>query len=222
MASCRELIEEFISQGGERGALSGNLDYKAAISWPKKGTDERAKLIRHMIAFANSRDGGYLLIGVDDKTKKPIGLTGQQLASWDVSSVVESLDPYAGPVPVLDICQADLPSGEVLVLVRIAPFSEQPVVCLRDHIETGVGTRPRRTLLRKGALYVRTTGASTTEANTEPLLRELLDRACIKKGAQLLQQIGDLLAAHGITSPQARTNQYDEEISTDFMEMGWP
>jgi hypothetical protein len=47
--------------------------YKTAMSAPG---DHRAwaKLAKHVIGLSNRKDGGYLLIGVEDGTLKPLGL----------------------------------------------------------------------------------------------------------------------------------------------------
>ncbi|MCJ7667142.1 MAG: ATP-binding protein, partial [Anaerolineae bacterium] len=41
------------------------------LTLPLKTKDDKAKFVKHVIALANTPRGtGYLLIGVDDKTKK--------------------------------------------------------------------------------------------------------------------------------------------------------
>ncbi|SRR5712692_5769038 len=223
MTNCADVIAELLAQGGERGGVpfSDNVDYKGAIAWPERGSDERARLIRHIIGFTNARDGGYLLIGVDDTTKNAIGLTVDQAHSWDVSRLTEVLAQFAAPVPVVDVCQAELPGGELMVAVHIAPFQEQPSVCIQEHTTRRPGSDHERRILRVGALYVRTSGASTREVNSESMMRELLERAYLKKGDKLLQQIRELLQAHGL-KPTEPELPFENQIESDMGEMGWP
>ena len=54
-----------------RGIESEVLDYKAAQSWNQLTRTGRAKLVRHMTAFANTK-GGYLVIGVGEDRKSVV------------------------------------------------------------------------------------------------------------------------------------------------------
>ena len=71
-----------------RGVESDELDYKAAMNWNLLSKSGRAKLVRHCLAFANTR-GGYLVIGVgEDASGHPSdyqGLTKEELHSFDPS-----------------------------------------------------------------------------------------------------------------------------------------
>jgi hypothetical protein len=94
--ACADLIDQQLAQAGE----GSTVDYKASMSWPSKGTGERARLVRHIIGFSNARDGGYLLIGVDDVTKKATGLTPEDASSWNPTHITEAVSQFGAPPPL--------------------------------------------------------------------------------------------------------------------------
>jgi len=215
---CADLIDQLLAQAGE----AATVDYKAPMAWPAKATDERARLVRHIIGFANARDGGYLLIGVDDATKKPIGLTAGQANSWNITHVVEAVAQFGAPPPRIAICQDTAPSGELLVAVHIAEFEVQPTVCIQECARKAPGPDADRLILRKGALYIRTGAASTREVESEAMMRDLLRRANAKTGDSLLRQIKELLDLHWPNAPEAKSAELRRRIEADLQDMKWP
>jgi predicted HTH transcriptional regulator len=73
-----QMVRDLLAQGSE-----SRVDYKTAMSAP---SDRRAwaKLAKHVIGLSNRKDGGYLLIGVEDETHTPLGLTDEQVATCRV------------------------------------------------------------------------------------------------------------------------------------------
>lgn len=98
-----------------------------------------------------------------------------------------------------------------MVAVRVAPFVEQPLVCTKS-VRDDAGTP----IVREGAIYIRTSGTETKEIATEAEMRELLDRAYIKKADQLLHKIKALIDAHwpGLAAepPQEMLARMDEDL----------
>lgn len=213
--SCDDLVRDLLAQGGE-----GTTDFKAATPWPAKGSDERARLIKHMIGYSNARDGGYLLIGVDDLTKQATGLTDAQARTWDPSSLAEALDQFAAPPPRLKVCQGRTDANHLLVAIHIAEFADQPTVCIREHASS-VGAPAKRMILRKGALYVRH-GASTKEIDNEALMRELLRRAYIKNAQALLQQIKELIDLYWPRAQPPPDAAIRARIQDALRDVPWP
>lgn len=207
-----QLVRDLLAQGSE-----SYVDYKTAMAAP---ADKQAwaKVAKHVIGLSNRRDGGFLLIGVEDGTLRPIGLTSQQVATWDAAKVNAALAPYAMPGPVVQVIRGALPDGKVLVAVRVVPFEEQPLVC----IKSVPGERGKAPILRRGALYIRTEGTETREISTEAEMRELLGRAYVKKADRLLMEIKALIDAHwpGATLPP--TAALVSAIDVDLAEMPWP
>lgn len=180
-----QLIRELLAQGSE-----SHVDYKSARSAPSN-RPAWAKLAKHVIGLSNRKDGGYLLIGVEDSTLKPVGLTDDQVATWDAASVDTALAPYAAPRPVVQVFRGSLGDGTVLLALRVTAFEEQPLVCTKS-----VTDDRGRTILREGALYIRTEGTETKEVTTEAEMRELLSRAYVKRAERLLYDIKALIDVH--------------------------
>jgi len=61
-----------LEQRLEGGEETQTFDIKAAMVWDVK------VLVKHILAMANVRDGGVILIGVGDKTFERQGVTDKQ------------------------------------------------------------------------------------------------------------------------------------------------
>ena len=83
-----------------RAVESDELDYKAHQSWNTMTRAAKAKIVRHLAAFANTR-GGYLVIGVgEDSSGYPgvlQGLSDEESASFDPSKVGAFVKNYIEP-----------------------------------------------------------------------------------------------------------------------------
>jgi predicted HTH transcriptional regulator len=180
-----DLIQELVAQGSE-----SKVDYKGPMRFPTDNKG-RAEIARDVIGWSNSRDGGYLLIGVEDMTYEAIGLSDTDAKTWDQANVTESIGAFASPAPSVEIFRGNSNGGALLVCVRIVPFQDQPLVCIRDQ-----QALDKKFITRRGALYVRTHGTQTKEITTQDELRQLLDWAYTKKSEHLLGQIKDLIDAH--------------------------
>jgi len=190
--------------------------YKTAMSAPG---DHRAwaKLAKHVIGLSNRKDDGYLLIGVEDGTLKPLGLDPNQVATWDAAKVNAALAAYAAPRPVVQVIRGSPEDGTVLLALRVAPFEEQPLVCTRS-----VADDRDKTILREGALYIRTEGTETREVSTEAEMRELLSRAYVQRAERLLSDIKALIDAHWAANGPSPGPGLISAIEQDLAEMRKP
>lgn len=206
-----QLVRDLLAQGSEL-----HVDYKSARAAP---SDKRgwAKLAKHVVGFSNRKDGGYLLIGVEDGTLRPIGLSPKQVASWDAARVNAALAPYAAPRPVVQVFHGSLEDGTVLVALHVVPFAEQPLVCT-----TSINDEQGKPILRAGAIYIRTEGTETKEVSTEGEMRELLARAYVKKADRLLMEIKALIDAHWPGTAPLPVAALFSAIEQDLTEMAWP
>lgn len=57
-------------------------------------------LVKHILAMANVRDGGVILIGVGDKTSERQGVTDKQRSTYDLDTMRDQLAKYADPTRV--------------------------------------------------------------------------------------------------------------------------
>src|SRR5947208_13272834 len=66
---------------------------------PRSSKQLFAKVVRATLGMANRRDGGLVVVGIDDSggVLDPIGLTAAVLETWKYDDVANSLAEYADP-----------------------------------------------------------------------------------------------------------------------------
>src|SRR5262245_44325186 len=86
-------LSRFIEAAGE----SGNIDAKGPLSWD--GGEASAGLTKDILAFANSRDGGVIVIGKDEAAGKFVltGLTTDQAESFETTKVATWVNNRCAP-----------------------------------------------------------------------------------------------------------------------------
>ena len=169
-----------------RGVESDELDYKAAMNWNLLSKSGRAKLVRHCLAFANTR-GGYLVIGVgEDASGHPSdyqGLTKEELHSFDPSTVTSFIHRLTDPPINFTIERPEI-DGKRYVIFAIKPFSSLPHICA-----SGVDGE-----LQQGVFYIRTKGASSRPAVSAMEMQGLIRRALRNQRAMLGQMLRGILS----------------------------
>ena len=152
-----------------RAVESDELDYKAHQSWNTMSKTAKAKIVRHLAAFANTR-GGYLVIGVgEDKSGYPgdlHGLSDEESSSFDPSKVGAFVKNYIEPQIDFTI-ERPVVDGKRFAVFVVKPFSSMPHVCCQavEHE------------LREGVFYIRTADASSRPAVRAIELHQLIQRA---------------------------------------------
>jgi len=158
------------------GILTGGRELR---NFEVKGAGSRAdtqlvvKVIRAGLSMGNLRDGGYVLIGLDDRRLEEMqpGLTENQAASWSFDDVARKFSEYSDPPLVFDLSELALTNGACVVLIKVSEFIDVPHICARQYDGA----------LRKGALYVRSRGAAETVEVCDPVeMREVIDLAAGK------------------------------------------
>src|SRR6185312_7244085 len=148
-----ERIRQLIALGNE----NRNLDYKAPFSWATSGKDEKYGIIKDVLAFSNTRDGGVILVGVDDKTGQHIGLSAEEAASFDQTKFNDFVHVYTDPRHTCNVYRRIL-DGKNIVAIEIPEFKDVPILCKQVAVSPA---DPNKILLRKAALYIRTDKASS-------------------------------------------------------------
>lgn len=141
-----------------------------------------ARVARACLGLANRRDGGRIIIGVDEQggVLTPVGLSDADLATWRYDDVAAALASYADPALTFDLYTREY-QGTQFVVLEVQEFDELPILCKLTYQEPPPG---RQVILRAGACYVRSRRKpETSEIPTQTEMRELLDLA-IEKGVR--------------------------------------
>lgn len=157
------------------------VEYKA---WMDTSQPEvRAKLARHIAALAN-HGGGYLIFGVDDKTRQPQGTTelGAELFNQDAISAI--VKRYLEPR--IQVRVDDAEHGGVRYPVVIVPsHGARPVIAAADGPQDDKG---RPIGIRQGEIYIRAAGPESVQIKHADDWNTLLER-CLSHRSDLLGKI---------------------------------
>ncbi|MET0332724.1 MAG: RNA-binding domain-containing protein, partial [Rhizobacter sp.] len=161
------------------------LDWKATLS------DHKDRLTEHLMAFANQRNGGSLVFGINNEGK-PIGIDASNVAS--IANTLANLGRDAVEPPlVIDHAVVDY-SGTSILLVHIPEQSVKPVHRRGKSIEeTWVrsgGTTRKASRQEVGGLMMDSASPRWEELRASPLLdvndvERMLDLEAV---AKLLQR----------------------------------
>lgn len=160
------------------------------------------------MAMANRRDGGRVIIGVEDTGTSliPTGLTPDELSTWRFDHVGDSLASYADPPVAFEIEILEYTNAS-FVIITVAEFEEIPVLCKRDY----------QGVLRDGACYVRSwRKPESVEVPSHSEMRDLLDLAADKQVRRFYRRA----TAAGLLQPapteQSSTELYDAELPEEL------
>lgn len=139
-----------------------------------------AKVVRAVLGMANRRDGGFIIIGVEDVSGKinPIGMNDDDLRTWKYDDVADLIGEYSDPSISFEL-EIQENENRKYVLLIVKEFPDIPIVCKKNY-----SNNDGREILRKGACYVRSRRKpETTEIPSQEDMRDLLDLA-IEKGVR--------------------------------------
>lgn len=166
-----QLLEAF-ARGEQR-----HIEFKA--DGPLSDADYRARVIRAMLGMANRRDGGSVVLGVDDKDPtSSSGMSGPNVVAWTkFDDVADQVARYADPSIEFTITTVVSGAGTYVVL-DVEEFREVPVLCKKAYHRPGGDT-----ILRHGALYVRSSAGriETREVSNPTEMRALIELASEKR-----------------------------------------
>jgi hypothetical protein len=200
-------IRELIALGTE----SRNVDYKGPFSWAAAGKDEKVKIVKDVLAFANARDGGLILVGVDDATCQYVGLSDDEFSSFDQTKFNDFVHIYTEPKHTCNVYRRGL-DGKKIVLIEIPEFTDVPIVCKQ---EAPSSADPHKLLLRRATLYKRTDRATSEAIDDADELRELLNRALLRRQDELMNAINRIINPQLQPTPLARPQYVAEAAETD-------
>ena len=205
-------LQSYVDAAGENGAF----DAKGPCSWSDDAT--KAALAKDIVAFANSAGGGAIVIGkseLADSTFAIDGLSPSQAASFNTTDVGTWVNSRFDP-PVSLTCNPINVAGSLLVVIVVAEFQDTPSMCVREWSPTG-----GKAVLQQGAVYVRTSDAESKPLKKPSEFRALIDRAVLKRQAQIREIFDSALA--GQLAPRVPTDaqkfaEQAKAIESDIIE----
>jgi predicted HTH transcriptional regulator len=140
------------------------LEFKGAMSWNKN------QLVKDILAMANVQDGGRIVFGVTDETFQRVGLSEDQASTFKIDDMRDQIAPYADPRVVFKVQSAEDRGGLRYVVIDVAPFEDQPVICKRDGTD-----------VHAGVIYFRSQAQKPQSARVANAadMREIVDRAVV-------------------------------------------
>lgn len=174
-----------------------NCDFKDSFSWADLNRNEQCEIIKDIIAMTNTKDGGRIVIGAEDRTFNVKGLSDEQLKSFDVTQINNLLHEYTDPKHSCSVKQVTI-DDKNLIIIEVPEFTEDIIITKKDS-----------SCFARGRIYIRTDAASSEMVPSNHEMRELIGRAITKKGDNLLASINTLIKGKPIIEELAN---YDEDI----------
>jgi hypothetical protein len=187
-------------------AETPNLDYKAGFTWTQNNRDKKYELVRDLMAMANTKDGGRVVLGVRDGDFELIGLPDDIYTSLDPNNVVQMLHDVGAPKVKCTVSKPEV-DGKRLVVLDVVEFGETPVIC-----QTFAKGMDGKVILREGAIYIRTEAATSEEIKSPEEMRDLLNRALARRKEDLLQSIGRVLSGRPTVPSEDALQHYAPEV----------
>lgn len=160
-----------------------HIEFKSSTPWKEK--EFKAKITKSILAMANLKDGGWIVVGNEeqsDGTYKAVGMSQSDYDSYDSDSVKDFAKDYADPYVNISVLKLEH-DNKKFVLIRIEEFDVSPVICKRAYGD----------IMHRGKIYSRSTGKpETIEVPSETEMREIINMAVDKKMRQHIKWLTDL------------------------------
>src|SRR5262245_2924910 len=183
-------------------------DAKRAMTWDNHV--ESAGLAKDILALANTRDGGAIVIGKREDSGKFFldGLTPDQKASFDTTKVAQWVNARCAPPVTLTVYHFDR-DGTSLVVITVAEFGDIPVICTKDFNDP----KTSKPILREGAIYVRTANTASEPLRRSEDVRALIGLATRKQADQLIASFEAVMKGRPLIPPPQVEDPYQAELA---------
>lgn len=203
--NCNMITEQQLAEIIAFGREQHYVEFKG----PGLKTDKQllTKVIRAMIGMANRRDGGLVIIGVNEVEGRldVVGLNAGELATWKHDHLADSVYAYSDPTISFDTGPLAHDGATVLV-IEVHQFDDVPVLCKKSYGD----------VLSEGALYIRgRRKPETTLVRSVIDMRDLLDLSTEK---YLRRMLGTLKGA-GIDMGKLVSPSDEERFSDQLGEL---
>lgn len=184
----QDQLNQIVRDAGE----NDSIDAKAACDWDNNVNS--ASLTKDILAFANTRGGGVLVIGKSESSDGSFTLTGvdeAQARSFEATTISQWVNARCEP-PVVLSAGTHRYDGKLFVILSVDEFAECPVLCLRRFDKPN----SREPILRESTVYVRKNVSSRPIDNAEDL-RRIVALAAFKKREELFERINAIVTGAG-------------------------
>jgi len=186
---------------------SKNLDYKQSMNWATATTHQKAAVVKDALSMVNTQDGGKIIFGVRDADFEPIGMPDDDLESFDATRFADFLNRYADPSFACGVHKHTIDDRK-FVVIDVPEFTTVPIICKADSNDA-----QGHQVLKRGAMYIRTNRASSESVPDAEAMRELMNRAVVKRGDELLRMVERLIKGKPIALDEQSANEIMAEIA---------
>ena len=183
-------LKRLLESPGERQ----NVDYKSSACFDGKD-DFSLKLLKHIQGMANS-DGGYIVIGFTERGSRPLqpdpNHTDKKASTYDTTTVSKAVNASVARGQSVGVTVHPTEyEGRIYPILAVQPFKRQPVVCRSD----------KGKILRNSTVYVRRSGAETSELSTPQDWEDLIDRCVERRWDEFVKQYGGMFDSMADRTP---------------------
>jgi Putative DNA-binding domain len=186
---------------------SKNLDYKQSMNWATATAHQKAAVVKDALSMVNTQDGGKIIFGVRDADFEPIGMPDDDVESFDATRFADFLNRYADPSFACAVHKLTIDDRK-FVVIDVPEFNTVPIICKAD-ANDGQGHQ----VLKRGAMYIRTNRASSEAVPDAETMRELTNRAVVKRGDELLRTVERLIKGKPVALDEQSANEIMAEIA---------
>ena len=177
-----EKISELFTLNKEKTKLirreSATLEFKEAFNF-----GSMAMYFRTIASFAN-RNGGYIIFGIKDKPREPIGLKEKSLDSFEnlkIEEFTNNLNEYFSPEITWEHCTYEF-DGKSFGIIYIHELENKPSICKKNY-----ENKEDKYSLKDGDIYYRYAGRSQKIRHSE--LIEIIDNKRKKEEKMWLEYL---------------------------------
>ena len=208
MPISRQTFADWIAMGREQSGV----EFKGPGPFNSKHL--LGKVMRAMIAMANHRDGGYVVLGVDEPKEQLIltGLSQEHRDTWAYSTLADKLSSYADPA-VTFILSELLYQDRLFLILEVDEFADLPILCKKRYDSDLMKDGKKDLLLREGACYVRSRyKPESAEVRGQTEMRELLDLATVKALRRCLSATSEAGGEVRFPTERPAKDQFEEQL----------
>lgn len=205
ISDSNELVR-YIEAAGE----SANIDAKGPVEWD--GGETSAGLTKDILALANCRDGGVIVVGKSEPQPGKFRLDGlfdEQASSFDTTKVANWVNNHCAPHVHL-VCYRHEHDSKQFIVIAVSEFHDVPVICTKQ-FELPSG-KTNKVILRKGTVYIRTPNAESAPLSLVEEVRELVGLATTKRADQMLAMFKSMMKGQPLLEEKPHEDLFEAEI----------